>query len=200
MSARGFIKRLFQFPEEQNHPKKGIYVLLAILILTYAFDHILQLPLDKLYLNHNHPEWYQFVTSIFLHAGWQHLSGNIFFLYIFGGILEEELGTSALTFTYLFCGVWANLISFFLLSANYVSMGASGALFGIFAVSILLKIRPDWRRLVELLVLGQFFIFQVFNELSQLGANDGVNRVAHLAGALMGLILFLVIRRLLNKG
>jgi membrane associated rhomboid family serine protease len=37
-----------------------------------------------LYLHHVHPQWWQWVTSIFCHASWAHLSGNIFFLYVFG--------------------------------------------------------------------------------------------------------------------
>ena len=63
----------------------------------------LHLPMMKsLYLNHLHPQWWQWITSIFCHANWAHLSGNIFFLYVFGKIVEEEEGFFGVWFSYLF--------------------------------------------------------------------------------------------------
>lgn len=61
--------------------------------------------MKSLYLNHLHPQWWQWVTSIFCHANWAHLSGNIFFLYVFGKIVEEEEGFFGVWFSYLFTGV-----------------------------------------------------------------------------------------------
>ena len=59
--------------------------MLIINFALFLMDHVLHLPyMRMLYLNHVHPQWWQFVTSIFCHASWAHLSSNIFFLYIFG--------------------------------------------------------------------------------------------------------------------
>jgi membrane associated rhomboid family serine protease len=48
--------------------------------------------------------WFQFVTNTFCHANWSHLSGNIFFLYIFGKLVEEDEGTGGVLLTYLVTG------------------------------------------------------------------------------------------------
>ena len=55
----------------------------------------------------------------------------------------------------------ASLATFLIESQNTVSMGASGAVFGLFAVAVLLKLRFSFRKLVEFLVLGQFVVKQV---------------------------------------
>lgn len=57
-----------------------------------------------LYLNHQAPQWWQFLTCTFCHASWQHLSSNIFFLYIFGKAVEEEEGAFGVWFSYLVTG------------------------------------------------------------------------------------------------
>ena len=67
------------------HLLDGVFTLLIINFALFLMDHVLHLPyMRMLYLNHVHPQWWQFVTSIFCHASWAHLSSNIFFLYIFG--------------------------------------------------------------------------------------------------------------------
>lgn len=57
-----------------------------------------------LYLNHQYPQWFQFLTCTFCHASWAHLSSNIFFLYIFGKAVEEEEGALGVWFSYLITG------------------------------------------------------------------------------------------------
>ncbi|CAI7908722.1 unnamed protein product, partial [Closterium sp. NIES-53] len=94
---------------------------------------------SSLYLHHASPRWYQFVTSTFCHAGWSHLSSNLFFLYIFGRLVEEEEGTLGLWVTYLVTGAGSNLVSWLLLPSYTVSVGASGAVFGLFVVSVLTR-------------------------------------------------------------
>lgn len=65
----------------------------------------------------------------------QHLS----FLFA-GKLVEEEEGTFALWFSYILTGVGANLVSWLVLPRNAVSVGASGAVFGLFAISVLVKV------------------------------------------------------------
>ena len=48
--------------------------------------------------------WFQFVTNTFCHANYAHLSGNIFFLYIFSKLVEEEEGVAGVWFSYLVTG------------------------------------------------------------------------------------------------
>ncbi|KAL1552433.1 Rhomboid-like protein 11, chloroplastic [Salvia divinorum] len=191
-------------PEEKRKAEKrvnGIFWILLINIGIYVADHVFQVPLTKgLYLYHNQPSWYQFITSTFCHFNWSHLSSNLFFLYIFGKLVEEEEGNFALWLSYILTGAGANLVSWLVLPRNAVSIGASGAVFGLFAISVLVKMSWDWRKILEVLILGQFVVEKVM-EAAQASARLGgsfrgggyamqnVNHIAHLSGALIGVVL-----------
>jgi len=192
----------------------GVFLLLLVNVVLYALDQWVQVPVMKsLYLNHMHPRWWQFVTSIFCHANWAHLSGNIFFLYVFGNIVEQEEGFFGVWFSYLFTGIGAGVASYLMLpkgvggvlgmaKAATVSLGASGAVFGLFAVSVLTKLRMDFRKLLEAVILGQFVVERFLSEAKMAAAAGGVgaggvNHVAHLAGALVGVALIWTISRIL---
>ena len=194
----------------------GVFLLLLINVALFVADQWLHVGFVKsLYLNHMHPHWWQFVTSIFCHANWAHLSGNIFFLYVFGNIVEQEEGAFGVWFSYLFTGVGAGLASYLMLpkaaggvlgmgAAATVSLGASGAVFGLFAVSVLTKLaKMDARKLLEAVILGQFVVERFFSEAKMAAAASGgigaggVNHVAHLAGALVGVALIFILTRVL---
>ena len=117
-------------------------------------------------------------------------------LYIFGRLIEEEEGIVGIVSTYLITGLAANILSWLLQPGSIISLGASGAVFGLFVVSVLLKLSWDWRRIIEVVVLGQFVVSQVLSEIQQLGFQDGINRVAHLGGALAGVVFILVLRKI----
>lgn len=69
-------------------------------------DHTFHLPqIQRLYLDHLAPRWWQFLTSSFCHASWAHLSNNTFLLYVFGKIVEEEEGLWGVWFTYIITAV-----------------------------------------------------------------------------------------------
>ena len=61
--------------------------------------------LPALYLHSQDPRWWQFVTAAFCHHSWDHLSSNLFMLYTFGKIVEEEEGSGAVWFTYVICAL-----------------------------------------------------------------------------------------------
>ncbi|XP_057957954.1 rhomboid-like protein 11, chloroplastic isoform X2 [Malania oleifera] len=193
-------------PEEKQKPKKhvnGIFWILLLNLGIYVADHLFQFRGIKiLYLYHNWPAWYQFVTATFCHANWNHLSSNLFFLYIFGKLVEEEEGNFALWISYILTGAGANLVSWLVLPRNAVSVGASGAVFGLFAVSVLVKMSWDWRKILEVLILGQFVIEKVMEAaqastgLSAPFALQSVNHIAHLSGALIGVVLVWLLSRI----
>jgi membrane associated rhomboid family serine protease len=139
--------------------------------------------------------WYQLITAMFCHANWHHLSSNLFFLYLFGRLVEEEEGAKGLIMSYLICGFGANIMSLIFQPSYVVSLGASGAIFGLFTVSVLLKLGWHWRRLIEVIILGQFVLQQLLFELQNLDRIDGINRVAHLGGALIGVLLIWGLKR-----
>ncbi|KAM7259390.1 hypothetical protein ACFE04_015131 [Oxalis oulophora] len=190
-------------PDRGRKPEKpvnGIFWILLLNIGIFVADHIFQVrAIRSLYLYHNLPAWFQFVTATFCHASWNHLSSNLFFLYIFGKLVEEEEGNFALWLSYIFTGAGANLVSWLVLPRNAVSVGASGAVFGLFAISVLVKMSWDWRKILEVLILGQFVIERVMEAAKASTAMSGirfggyalqsVNHIAHLSGALIGVLL-----------
>uniref|UniRef100_A0A699Z5K2 Rhomboid-like protease n=1 Tax=Haematococcus lacustris TaxID=44745 RepID=A0A699Z5K2_HAELA len=159
--------------------------------------------MTALYLHHSHPVWWQWVTHLFAHANLQHLSNNLFFLLVFGRFVEDTEGAGGVVAVYLLCGLGAGLASFLLSSRATVSVGASGAIFGLFATSVLLRLTSfNWRRLLESLVLGQFVVQQVLGEVkAQLGGGSlmagglKVSHLAHLGGALAGVLLVALLTR-----
>ena len=85
-----------------------MFLLLLVNVALFVLDQVMHVSFVKdLYLNHMRPRWWQFFTSIFCHANYAHLSGNVFFLYVFGNIVEQEEGAFGVWFSYLFTGVGA---------------------------------------------------------------------------------------------
>ena len=89
-------------------------------------------------------------------------------------------------------------------AAATVSLAGSGAVFGLFAVSVLTKLaKMDARKLLEAVILGQFVVERFFSEAKMAAAASGgigaggVNHVAHLAGALVGVALIFILTRVL---
>uniref|UniRef100_A0A7C8YEP8 Peptidase S54 rhomboid domain-containing protein n=1 Tax=Opuntia streptacantha TaxID=393608 RepID=A0A7C8YEP8_OPUST len=185
---------------KQEKSVNGVFWIILLNLGLYVADHIFQVQAIKtLYLYHYRPAWYQFVTAAFCHANWNHLSSNLFFLYIFGKLVEEEEGGFALWLSYIFTAAGANLVSWLVLPRNAVSVGASGAVFGLFAISVLVKMSWDWRKILEVLILGQFVIEKVMEAAqASTGLSTGfagtyslqnINHIAHLSGALVGVLL-----------
>ena len=183
----------------------AVYALLVANIALFVADKVLRLgAVRTLYLYHTGWAWWQPLSATFCHASRAHLSGNAFLLLLFGRSVEDELGWVGLLLSYAFCGVAANLASLVLLPAATVSLGASGAVFGLFAVSVLARLSwrdLDWRKVVEVAVLGQFAFGQVIKE-AQVAAGGGIagtNHVAHLSGAAAGVLLVTAVRGLMSR-
>ncbi|GIL68561.1 hypothetical protein Vafri_21820 [Volvox africanus] len=186
----------------------GVFVLMLVCSLLFLADHLLHLPgCSALYLNHARPQWWQFLTHMFCHGNLAHLSGNLFNLCVFGKMVEETEGSLGVLFTFLVCGLGAALATFFLTPATSnghvtVSVGASGAIFGLFAVSVVTRLRWNLKQLLEAAVLGQFVVRQVLEEAKNQVAGGltvggmAVSHAAHLAGAAVGVILVLLLQRL----
>jgi len=179
-----------------------IYLLVLANALVFMLSKYGHVSTSALYLNHQHAAWYQLVTSTFCHANIQHLSGNLFPMLVFGRLVEEELGGFGLLVAYLVCGVCSNLASLFLLSATTMSLGASGAVFGLFTVAVMSRLSVryfSWRSMIEAVVFGYFVWERLISEVAVTSAGGiiGVNHVAHLAGAGAGVALVLGIKVLL---
>ena len=190
LSMTGIVRE-FNKGDEINTKYNGVFLLIAVNFFTYFLDHILGLQIiKKMYLNYGDFHIYQLFTMELCHSGWVHISGNMFFIYFFGRLIEEEEGTKFLIFTYFTTGVGAALFSYLFHSVGSGgSVGASGAVFGLFVVGTMVKFKLNWRNIVEVLILGQFTITSFFSEISNLGRYDHIDRWAHVGGGLTGGIL-----------
>jgi len=144
------------------------------------------------------------LTAMFLHAGWAHLLGNMLYLWIFGNNVEDRLGRLRFLLFYLGVGVVATLV-FVAVNANVLStlVGASGAIAGVLgaylvlfpAARVTLIIPPLFFfpfRLPALLVLGFWFVLQLFSGRAADMAGGGVAYLAHVAGFVAGVAVVLL--------
>jgi len=149
------------------------------------------------------PQYTNIFTSMFLHGGWMHLIGNMWFLWLFGNNVEDSMTRPRFLAFYLLCGIAAALAQVFAQPDSIVPMvGASGAISGVMGAYLVLYPRV---RVYTLLPLGFFFttialpawamliywmLLQVFGGLSQIGGSEGgVAFWAHLGGFLAGVVL-----------
>src|SRR6202165_5738158 len=149
------------------------------------------------------------VTSMFLHGGWMHLLGNMLFLWVFGGAVEEALGHFQYLIFYFVCGVGSALVhTFFNLGSKVPTIGASGAISGVMGAFIVLFPRARVTTLIPALLLfftvripaylmlGYWFFLQFFSGVASLGMTDqgGVAWWAHVGGFILGALLVVGVR------
>jgi membrane associated rhomboid family serine protease len=128
--------------------------------------------------------YWQLFTSMFIHASIYHLVGNMLFLLIFGLRGEEMFSLSEYLGIYIFGGLAGNLLSL-VFGPNFISVGASGAIFAMFGACVIYDRRSMRQSIVGALVYA-FFLFII-----NTGAN--VNILAHLGGLAVGLALGYII-------
>jgi membrane associated rhomboid family serine protease len=149
-----------------------------------------------------------FFSSMFLHGGWLHLIGNMWFLWIFGDNVEDTLGHFRFAVFYIVCGLAAGLTHYWLSPlSNLPTIGASGAIAGVMGAYVALF--PNARvltlvplgfvlRMMEIpawVMLGIWFSIQAVSGFMTLGATGGgVAWWAHVGGFLAGLLLVRLLR------
>ncbi len=154
------------------------------------------------------PSWYTPLTSMFLHGGWLHLIGNMWFLWLFGNNVEDSMGRVRYVLFYLLCGLAAASTQTFLNPSSAVPMvGASGAISGVMGAYVLLYPRVRVHVLLVLIIfittiqlpawvmLGYWFLLQLAGGASSLGASEGgVAFWAHVGGFAAGALLISVFK------
>lgn len=152
--------------------------------------------------------WRYVFTSMFMHGGWAHLLGNMWFLWIFGDDIEEHCGAIGYLFLYLLTGI-AAVLAFVLVApqGEVPLVGASGAISGVLGAYFLH--RPDaqiktlfvlpffpflWiRNIPGLFVLLYWIVLQVISQVMASRAHEvgggGVAYAAHIGGFIAGLVL-----------
>jgi membrane associated rhomboid family serine protease len=161
------------------------------------------------------PDWYTVITSMFLHGGWFHLIGNMWFLWIFGNNVEDSMGHGRFVIFYVLCGLAAATLQVTTDPNSAIPMvGASGAIGGVMGAYILLYPRVHVHMLIffgffittvavqAVLMLGYWLLIQLISGLGTLGKQGGgVAFWAHVGGFVAGAILILIFRnpRLLDR-
>jgi membrane associated rhomboid family serine protease len=147
-------------------------------------------------------------TSLFLHGGWTHLIGNMWYLWIFGDNIEDRMGHARFALFYVAGGLFAGLIHVLTNSGSYLpTVGASGAIaavLGAYAaaypharVITLLPLFPIFPvvPIPALFVLGFWFLMQFASGTLALGSSmaGGVAWWAHIGGFAFGYLIMLVV-------
>jgi membrane associated rhomboid family serine protease len=150
------------------------------------------------------------LTSMFIHGGFLHIAGNMWFLWIFGRGVEDLLGHAKYLFLYFACGIAAALF-FVMLNSNSTvpTVGASGAIAGVMGAYLIKFPRAYIRTLVFIVIfittidvpafvlLLYWFAIQFFSGIGSVGysaeSSGGVAWFAHVGGFLAGMALMMLL-------
>jgi rhomboid family protein len=149
---------------------------------------------------------YTLFTSMFLHAGFLHIAGNMLFLWVFGPNLEDVMGAVRFTLFYLVCGLIANIAQIAIDPTSTIpSLGASGAIAGVLGgfivefpndqISTLAPV--GWAffrtRLSAIILLGVWFLLQLVSGVGEVTSHTldqgGTAFFAHIGGFIAGMVL-----------
>lgn len=145
-------------------------------------------------------------TSMFMHAGWVHLGGNMLYLWIFGDNVEDRFGHIQFAIFYLLCGLVATFAQLaFSMSSNVPNLGASGAVAGVLGAYILMFPQQQVRVLIgrvitpvsAIIVIGLWIVLQFFSGIGSIANTaytGGVAYMAHIGGFIAGFALTFLLR------
>lgn len=145
-------------------------------------------------------------TSMFMHAGWIHLGGNLLYLWIFGDNVEDRFGHARFSIFYLISGLAATFAQLaFSTGSSVPNLGASGAIAGVLGAYILLF--PQGRvkvlqgqqviQVPAVVVIGLWIVLQFFSGIGSIAStaeSGGVAYMAHIGGFIAGFVLTFVFR------
>ena len=175
--------------EETFKPKKPIITCILILInliifllCNYNQSYIYNLALFK----NIGTDYYRLITAAFTHYELFHFIFNMYALYVIGSQLESFLGKTKYTIIYLFSAITSSLLSLVFLNSNSYSLGASGAIFGLFGS--LLYFGYHYRVYLGNVIRSQVVPIILFNLF--LGFMlSGIDNAAHIGGLVGGLLI-----------
>jgi len=161
------------------------------------------------------PNWYTLFSYMFLHGGWLHLLGNLWFLWVFGRSVEDSMGPFRFIVFYLASGLAAAMLQVIFAPASAIPMvGASGAIGGVMGAYLMLYPRVKVTMLIWLIViittirvpamfmLGYWLLVQFVGGIGSIGNDStGVAFWAHIGGFVAGaaMVWLFVNPRLLRK-
>ncbi|MCF7855710.1 MAG: rhomboid family intramembrane serine protease, partial [Candidatus Pacebacteria bacterium] len=203
----------------QRHPY-AVYTLLATYIAIHVMFAALLSPAqwsDVLYrfgVVQWEFAWYSFITCTFLHVGWLHLIGNCLFLWVYGSTLERFLGSARFLMLYIAGALLSTAVHLETLSPfsqGVPTVGASGAISAVLGAFFALLpksrlrcvffffVRPFVVTLPAFVVLGLWFIGQLYFSLEPVSASEEVAFWAHVAGFAAGAVFGVVLHGRLKR-
>ena len=162
---------------------------------------------------HHLPWWEGTFSSMFMHGSWEHIIGNMLFLWIFGNNVEDALGRVRFLFWYLAAGVAATALQTFVTltfgsvrDASIPNIGASGAIAGVLGAYFVILPRArvlTWiviflREIPAFWFLGLWFVYQAYLgdlALTHPEAGGGVAFFAHIGGFLFGALTVKLVQK-----
>ncbi len=214
-------------PLRDSNPRRTVpfvtYALVILNVLAFLWELSLGQQLDRALLNVAFiparfwiaGNWIAdamtIVISMFLHGGLLHIGSNMLYLWIFGDNIEDRLGHGRYLIFYLACGFLATFAhAVFSPGSRIPAIGASGAIAGVLGAYLILfpharvlTVIPIFffitlRELPAVILLGLWFVLQLFSGVGSLGVTDaqdlgGVAYFAHIGGFVAGLVLIAVL-------
>lgn len=215
-------------PLRDDNPRRTFpaitYLLIAINVLAFLWELGLGAQLDRVifsiaFIPRNFwvPGYWisdltTMIASMFLHGGFMHIGSNMLYLAIFGDNIEDRLGHFRYVLFYFACGIVATLAhAFFSPTSAIPAIGASGAIAGVLGAYLVLypharvtTLIPIFffitvRQLPAVVILGLWFVLQLFSGVGSLGVPDaqdmgGVAYFAHIGGFVAGMLLIFLVR------
>jgi membrane associated rhomboid family serine protease len=194
----------------RNNAASMTVLIIAINVVVFLWE-LIQTPYrENVFVMHyamvpDHLRLTSLVTSMFLHAGWFHLIGNMWFLWVFGSHIEDVMGAPRFLVFYLTCGVASAAVQLATtLHSPVPTLGASGAIAGVMGAFLVLYPRVRVNTLIFIVffittveipaafMLIYWFVIQLVSGLYSSGTfNDsgGTAWFAHVGGFLVGLLL-----------
>lgn len=156
---------------------------------------------------------FSLLSFMFLHGGFWHLLGNMWFLYIFGDNVEDRLGPFRYILFYLLCGITSGLSHLIInLHSNMPTIGASGAIAGVMGAYLVLHPKSKILTLIPIIFipwfieipafffLGLWFALQFLSATSGSGSMGGIAWWAHVGGFIFGIIYLKIFLALPETG
>jgi len=136
-------------------------------------------------------QWYRLFTSMFLHADTDHIVSNMLLFVCLGDMLEPHIGRWKYTLVYLLSGVLGNVVSCFYeyyAEVSYISVGASGAIYGLIGVVLYLVVKGDKSLGISISRIMLMVVYCIYSSFTE--AN--INVAAHIGGLLAGYMCMLL--------
>ena len=147
-------------------------------------------------------EYGRLLWSLFLHADTSHLSNNMIILFFLGAMLEKETGHISFAIIYFLSGIGGNVVSLYYkvaVNSNSLSIGASGAVFGLDGLMLALVLfSQDFRNIASPMRVALMIALSLYNGFMA----SNIDNAAHVGGLVTGFLagtVFVLVRNLCNR-